>query len=99
MIQARCRFYVHCQTSLIADFREHYPGRFVFEGSRAVVFGLGEAIDTPGLRHCVAMALTYRLRKRARKPRPWRPLTPSRHPRHPRPRQGRDRLHSASLRL
>jgi hypothetical protein len=55
--------YVHCQTNLIETFRERYPGKFMFEKNRAIVFDNGDAVPTDELRHCIALALTYRDRK------------------------------------
>lgn len=61
--------FVHCQTSLIASFRAHYP-ELNYEGDRAIVLG-DTALDAPAIAHCVAMALTYHARKTS-------PTTPSR---------------------
>lgn len=54
--------FVPCQTSLIADFKELYPKRLRYDGNRAVVFVLGEAVPVEPLKHCVALALTYHAR-------------------------------------
>lgn len=51
--------FVHCQTSLIRQFREHYPDRFTFEGNRALLFRPDEVIPEDALSHCIALALTY----------------------------------------
>ena len=58
--------YFHCQTDLVATFRELYPDAFSFGGNRSILFSSGDAIPQEPLRHCIALALTYRLRKRAR---------------------------------
>ncbi len=55
--------YVNCQTDLVATFRERYP-QFSYEGKRAIVFNVADEIDEAALGHCIALALTYRLRKR-----------------------------------
>ncbi len=55
--------YVNCQTDLIASFRERYP-QFGYEGKRAIVFDAADKIDEAALGHCIALALTYHLRKR-----------------------------------
>jgi Domain of unknown function (DU1801) len=60
---ARYALYVHCQTNLIATFRELYPTQFRFEGARSIVFDSADAIPEPALRHCVALALTYHRNK------------------------------------
>ena len=56
--------YVHCQTTLVDDFKQLYPGLFTFEGNRAVVFEEGTELPCEELKHCIALALTYHLRKR-----------------------------------
>jgi hypothetical protein len=56
--------YVHCATDLIEQFRQFYPDCFIYQGKRALVINgdIDPVIDE--LRHCIALALTYRLRKR-----------------------------------
>src|SRR3981081_2952683 len=58
--------YFHCQTNLVATFRELYPEEFNFGGNRTILLNAGDKIDEPALRHCLALALTYHLRKGAR---------------------------------
>lgn len=53
-----------CHTGLVDDFRDLYPDAFRYEGKRALVFEPAEAIAEDELRHCIALALTYHLRKR-----------------------------------
>jgi hypothetical protein len=53
-----------CHTGLVDRFRELYPGSFSFEGNRVLVFRPGDRIAEGELRHCIALALTYHLRKR-----------------------------------
>jgi len=60
----RYAVFVNCQTTLIATFRELYPGLFAFEGNRAVVFKVGDRLPVAALKHCVALALTYHLHRR-----------------------------------
>ncbi|MGE0340410.1 MAG: DUF1801 domain-containing protein [Xanthobacteraceae bacterium] len=60
--------FFHCQTDLVATFRELYPQKFAFEGNRAIVLDAKKTPDPKALAHCVALALTYHARK-ARKPR------------------------------
>ena len=54
--------YIHCQTTLAAEFRDIYPGLFRYEGDRALLFDANEAPPTDALRHCIALALTYHKR-------------------------------------
>jgi hypothetical protein len=56
--------YFHCQTDLVAIFRELYPKELSFAGNRAIVFNADDAIPEAALRHCVALALTYHLNRR-----------------------------------
>lgn len=56
--------YVHCQTSLVETFQQHYPDQFTYAGNRAIVFDCQKDIDENALRHCIALALTYHHRKR-----------------------------------
>ena len=53
----------HCQTTLVADFRELYRDQFGFEGNRALVLAQGKKLPRDALRHCIALALTYHARK------------------------------------
>lgn len=54
--------YVHCRTTLIAEFRAAHGNGFALEGSRAVRFREGEAIDEAAIGALVGRALTYHLR-------------------------------------
>jgi Domain of unknown function (DU1801) len=56
--------YFHCQTDLVETFRELYPTQFRYGGNRSILLDATEEIPEPELRHCVALALTYHLRKR-----------------------------------
>jgi Domain of unknown function (DU1801) len=59
--------YVHCQTDLVATFRELYPKQLTYGGNRSIVFDADDDIPEPELRHCVALALTYHKRKSSRR--------------------------------
>jgi len=56
-----CALYAHCQTTVIADFRALFPDDFTYDGTRAVMFPDGTAIETDKLRLLIASALTYHL--------------------------------------
>jgi len=56
--------YFHCQTDLVETFRELYPSDFRYGGNRCIVLDAAEKLPEAALRHCVALALTYHLRKR-----------------------------------
>lgn len=51
-----------CTTKLVDRFKEIYPDDFNFEGGRALVFNAGEPIPKEQLKHCIAMALTNKLK-------------------------------------
>jgi len=55
--------YFHCQTNLVETFRELYPN-LVYGGNRCILLDATEALPKAALRHCVALAPTYHLRKR-----------------------------------
>jgi hypothetical protein len=56
--------YFHCQTDLVATFRELYPDKWSYGGNRCILLNTKDKIDEAALRHCVALALTYHLNKR-----------------------------------
>lgn len=56
--------YFHCQTDLVPAFRELYPNKFSFDGRRAIILDGGTRVDEKALAHCIALALTYRMRKK-----------------------------------
>jgi hypothetical protein len=55
--------YVSCLTDLVATFRERYP-KLRYEGKRAIHLRAEDHLNEAALRHCIALALTYHLRKR-----------------------------------
>jgi hypothetical protein len=55
--------YFHCQTNLVETFRELYP-ELSYSGNRAILLEADKKLPEAELRHCVALALTYRLGKR-----------------------------------
>ena len=56
--------YFHCQTDLVETFRELYPTELSYGGNRSILLNAEGVIPEAALRHCVALALTYHLRKR-----------------------------------
>ena len=62
----RYALYVHCQTNLIASFREMYPDALTCDGNRAVLFDQHQEVPEDTIGHCIALALTYHLRKARR---------------------------------
>jgi hypothetical protein len=60
----RYAVFFHCQTDLVETFRELYPTELSYGGNRSILLDAEDAIPEAALRHCVALALTYHLRKR-----------------------------------
>ena len=60
----RYALYFNCQTDLVDTFKTLFPNDFVFEGNRALVFRLGEAIPADSVAFCMAAAFTYHLNKK-----------------------------------
>lgn len=58
--------FFHCQTSLVSTFRQLYPDTFTYEGNRALIMDASKALPKTELAHCLALALTYHLRKKQR---------------------------------
>ena len=53
-----------CHTNLVEEFRRLYPDALKYEGNRAIVLSGEDELDREALAHCIALALTYKLRKR-----------------------------------
>lgn len=51
--------YFNCNSKLVETFKEIYGEVFRYEGNRAVVFGLEEALPEPQLKHCIELSLKY----------------------------------------
>jgi hypothetical protein len=56
--------YFHCQTDLVATFRELYPNELTTAGNRAIILNADDDIPEAALRHCIGLALTYHSNKR-----------------------------------
>ena len=57
--------FVHCQTSLVETWRAHYGDTLTFIGNREISIPTQTPLPRAALQHCIAMALTYHLRKTA----------------------------------
>jgi hypothetical protein len=62
----RYAMFVHCQTTLIDIYRQHYSDELEFEGNRAVIFDIDHVLPREPLKHCIALALTYHMRNSGR---------------------------------
>ena len=57
--------YFICTSGLIDEFKELYRDELDFVGNRCIVFDVGDRLAEEPLRHCISLALTHHLRKRA----------------------------------
>lgn len=57
-----CAMYVHCQTTLVEQYRQRHLEGLTLDGNRAVLFRVDEPLPETALRECVQLALTYHLR-------------------------------------
>jgi hypothetical protein len=60
----RCAVYFNCKTDLVATFRGLFAGELTFEGERALLVDPADPPPEDLIAQCVALALTYHLRKR-----------------------------------
>lgn len=67
--QSSYAIYFNCNTTLVDSFRSLFPHSFRFEGNRALVFELRDALPQEDLAFCIALALTYHLKKKNHAPR------------------------------
>nr|WP_087026047.1 DUF1801 domain-containing protein [Thaumasiovibrio subtropicus] len=58
-----CYVYFHCQTKLIATFRERFEEALVFSGNRAIVLSLDAPFPELTIRRCLEVAFEYKKRK------------------------------------
>ena len=54
---------VHCQSTLIAEFKEVYP-ELNYDGNRSIIFDANEKIKKDVVEHFIYLALTYHYRKK-----------------------------------
>lgn len=59
--------FVHCQTTLLDQYRERFPTEFTYEGNRAVRFALDAKLNSAALAQIIALALTYHKERRAKR--------------------------------
>lgn len=60
---ASISLFVHCQTSLVGEWRQRYDDALTFVGNREISIPTDAELPRAPLQHCVAMALTYHARK------------------------------------
>lgn len=59
----RYALYVHCQTDLLATFRDLYGEALTYEGKRALLFDAAAPLNEDVVGHCISLALTHHSRK------------------------------------
>jgi Domain of unknown function (DU1801) len=64
---SRYAIFFHCQTNLVATFRELYP-ELTYGGNRSIFLDGKDKLPKAALRHCIALALTYHLKGKAASP-------------------------------
>ena len=62
-VPGRYAIYFHCQTDLVARFRELYPA-LSYGGNRSILLDASQPLPDAELRHCITLALPYHLEKR-----------------------------------
>jgi Domain of unknown function (DU1801) len=60
---AQYEIFFHCQTNLIATFRALFSAELKFEGNRAIVLNVADALPRDAIALCITAALTYHLNK------------------------------------
>ncbi|MEO1223327.1 MAG: DUF1801 domain-containing protein [Pseudomonadota bacterium] len=63
----RYALYFICHTNLVETFREVYPTELTYGGNRSILLDASNPLPEAPLRHCIALALTYHSRKKARR--------------------------------
>jgi hypothetical protein len=58
-----CAVLFNCRATLVDDFRERFPGVFVYEKNRAIVLDASKPLPKAPLSSCLGMALTYHRRR------------------------------------
>lgn len=61
-----CKLYVHCQTSLVDEWRGQFGSSMKFESNRAILIDADGPLPAQELSICIASALTYDTDRRAK---------------------------------
>ncbi len=59
----KCAISVHCQTSLVSEFKEIYP-ELEYDGNRSLIVNINNELPLAEIRHFICSALTYHHRKK-----------------------------------
>ncbi|MGB3368970.1 MAG: DUF1801 domain-containing protein [Acidaminobacteraceae bacterium] len=55
--------FFNCKTKLVETFREIYSDDLCFQGNRAIVLKVDENLPEKSIRHCLSLAMKYKLLK------------------------------------
>ena len=58
--------FVTCHATLASEFKTFYPDEFGYEGERVLYLKNSVEENREALKHCIGLALTYKLRKKSR---------------------------------
>ena len=61
--ERECPVLFNCRTTLVDDFRSHFPDVFVYEKNRAILLDARKPLLEAPLSACLGMALTYHRRR------------------------------------
>jgi hypothetical protein len=59
----KCVISVHCQATLISEFKEIYPD-LEYDGNRSIIFNMRTTLPIDATKHFISSALTYHYRKK-----------------------------------
>jgi hypothetical protein len=62
---AQYALYFNCKTTLVDTFRTLFPQELRYEGNRAIVLDVADAVPRDALSFCIQAALTYHWKKGA----------------------------------
>ncbi|MBM1106327.1 DUF1801 domain-containing protein [Aurantibacter crassamenti] len=51
--------YFKCTSKLVTTFKTIFKDKFIYEGTRAIVFKLNDKVPEKEMKQCIKMALTY----------------------------------------
>lgn len=54
---------VHCQTSLVSDFKQLYP-QLKYDGNRSIILNVNTKLPLTAVKHFIYLALSYHARKK-----------------------------------
>ncbi len=59
----KCAISVHCQTSLVSEFKEVYP-ELNYDDNRSIILDINKKLPIETIKHFIYLALTYHYRKK-----------------------------------